>query len=65
MIKLDMQQYFILMKNMKFFDKIRYLYLLKISISDVYSHEHMEIKTYSDDDLPLEKTNHAQFNNAY
>ena len=45
---------------MKFFDKIRYLYLLKISISDVYSHEHMEIKTYSDDDLP-----HAQFNNAY
>ena len=53
------------MKNMKFFDKIRYLYLFKISISDVYSHEHMEIKTYSDDDLPLEKTNHAQFNNAY
>ena len=50
---------------MKFFDKIRYLYLLKISISDVYSHEHMEIKTYSDDDLLLEKINHAQFNNAY
>ena len=34
--------------------------MLKINISDAFSHQYMEIKTNSDDDLPLEKTLNIQ-----
>ena len=44
------------MKNVRFFDRIRYLIMLKSNISDIYSHEFMKIKINSDDDSPLEET---------
>ena len=42
-------------KYNKFFDKIRYLIMLKSNISYVVSHKYTEIKINSIDDLPLEK----------
>ena len=42
-------------KYNKFFDRIRYLIMLKSNISYVVSHKYTEIKINSIDDLPLEK----------
>lgn len=54
MIKLDIWNYFILIKNMGMSDRIRHLIMLKSNIWDttygVYT------KICSNDDLPLEKT---------
>ena len=38
------------------FDKIRYNIMLKINISNAYSHKHMKIKIFSDDDLFFKMT---------
>ena len=42
-------------KYKKTFERIRYLIMLKINISDLYSYKYTEIKINSGDDLLLEK----------
>ena len=42
------------------FDIIRYLIVLIINTSDAYSHQYMQIKTNSNDNLPFEKTLNIQ-----
>ena len=39
-------------KYQRIFDRNYYLIMLKSNISNVYSHKHTKIKTYSIDDLP-------------
>ena len=46
--------------NQIIFYRIRYIIMLKINISDAFSHQYMEIKTNSDDDLTLGKTLNVQ-----
>ena len=43
-------------KYKRIVDRIRYCFMLKSNISDVYSHKYMKIEINSDDDLRLEKT---------
>ena len=43
-------------KYEKMFDKIRYNIMLKINISNAYSHKYMKIKIFSDNDLFFEIT---------
>ena len=40
---------------MIFFDRIKYLIMLKINIPYVYFHKYAKFKVNSDDDLPLKK----------
>ena len=39
----------------RYFDRIRYLIMLKSNVSDIYSYKYTEVKVNSDDDLRLEK----------
>ena len=55
MMELNIQYQFILTKSMIFFDRIKYLIMLKINIPYVYFHKYAKIKVNSDDDLPLKK----------
>lgn len=42
-----------------FFDRTKYLIMLKSNVSGFYTHNCTQIKINSDEDLPIGKNNHA------
>ena len=51
--KLNVEHCLILMKNMRVFDRIRYLNVLKSNLSDAYFQKFSKIKINSDDVVPI------------